>query len=473
MRTLFSSRLTPLTLLSIGLGLAPLACDSSDDDGGSSADPAEFPNYTCADVEGECIEIAAGDTEALQEAANSLEGGETLILAKGTYELSNQVTLRAEGITFKGQGMDDTLLDFGDQAAQSNGVDSVGDDFVIEDLTVLDAKKDGLRVEDSDGVTIRRVRATWTNEEDSNNGSYGLYPVKVSHVLVEDSEAYNSSDAGIYVGQCQHAIVRNNLASGNVAGIEIENTQFADVYGNLAEHNTAGLVMFDLPGNPVIGHDVSIHDNTIIDNNTTNFAPGGTVAAFPPGTGTVGMASRRSEIFNNTYANNDTMDVAIVSGLVIESNEDLWALSTSELVGTIEGVDLETEGDTVWNYRSDNVYVHDNTHSNTGTNPTSSGADPDFGLLLAFAYAGNDVDEILYGGIGESMFSATDPEMNSNDNAMCLAGPDGVRVANLNIEVLSQAPNFNDIFRPEPPFAPYDCDSVLSGPVVAPDMPDM
>lgn len=473
MRTLFFSRRTPLTLFAFGLGLVPFACDSSDDDGGSSADPAEFPNYTCADVEGECIEIAADDVDALQETANSLEGGETVILAKGTYALSNQVTLRAEGITFKGQGMDDTILDFGDQAAQSNGVDHVGDDFVIEDLTILDAKKDGLRVEASDGVTIRRVRATWTNEVDPNAGSYGLYPVKVQHVLLEDNEAYNSSDAGIYVGQCEHAIVRNNLASGNVAGIEIENTQFADVYGNIAENNTAGLVMFDLPGNPVIGHDVSIHDNIITDNNTTNFAPGGTVSLFPPGTGTVAMASRRAEIFNNTYANNNTLDVGIISGLAIEGNEDLWALTTDELVGTVEGVDLVTEGNTVWNYRSDNIYVHDNTHENTGTMPTSTGNDPDFGLLFAFLYGAEDVDEIVYGGIGESMFHNSDASMVSNDHAMCLAGPAGVRVANLNFEVASETVNLEDTYRPDAPFAPYDCTSVLSGPVVGPDMPDM
>ena len=49
--------------------------------------------------------------------------------------------------------------------------------------------------------------------------------------------------------------------------IEIENTQFADVYDNLAEDNSAGLLVFDLPGNPVLGRDVDIHDNQIINNN--------------------------------------------------------------------------------------------------------------------------------------------------------------------------------------------------------------
>ena len=142
-------------------------------------------------------------------------------------------------------------------------------------------------------------------------------------------------------------------------------------------------------------------------------------------------------------------------------------------MGTVEGVDLVTEGNTVWNYRSDNIYVHDNTHENTGTMPTSTGNDPDFGLLFAFLSGAEDVDEILYGGIGESMFHNSDASMVSNDHAMCLAGPSGATVANLNFEVSSETVNLADTYRPEPPFAPYDCTSVLSGPVIGPDMPDM
>lgn len=100
--------------------------------------------------------------------------------------------------------------------------------------------------------------------------------------------------------------MRNNIASGNVAGLEIEDTQHADVYGNLVEDNTGGLVIFDLPGNPIVGHDVYVHDNIVRNNNRDCFAPGGTVAAIPAGTGTFAMASRRVEIANNTHENNSS-----------------------------------------------------------------------------------------------------------------------------------------------------------------------
>ena len=62
-----------------------------------------------------------------------------------------------------------------------------------------------------------------------DNGAYGLYPVQCENVLVEESIVRGASDAGIYVGQSQSVIVRNNVAAKNVAGIEVENSYDVDV----------------------------------------------------------------------------------------------------------------------------------------------------------------------------------------------------------------------------------------------------
>jgi len=469
-----------MTISTLSLAaLAMSACASSGDgdgdgDGNEEAGDGDgdFSNLSCEDVDGECVEVAS--SEALQEAANSIEAGTTIVIGAGTFELENQVTLRGDGITVAGQGMDDTILDFGGQASQSNGIDAVGDDFAVHDLEILDAKKDGLRVEDSDGVTIQRVRVTWTNAEDETNGSYGIYPVKVQNVLIEDSEALRSSDAGIYVGQCQNAIVRNNRAAENVAGIEIENTQFADVYGNIAEDNTGGLVVFDLPGNPVIGHDISIHDNIIRHNNTTNFAPGGTVRQIPPGTGTFTLASRRVEIFNNTYEDNNVVDIAFLSGLAIESDPMVWGLSKSELVGDpdLAKLRIPEQGETVFNYTSNDLYVHDNTHMGGGQDLGGIQGTQDLGILLQVLYQWGTsgfmgADAIIYDTIGESSFDPADGGANSNDNFICVQGAPSFVSLNLTEEVLSgmTLPTLNDVYRPDAPFAPFDCDSVMSGPI--------
>ncbi len=464
--------------------LGPIACSTKDDvdDGDSDAgvDTENFPNVSCADVEGTCVEVRADQVDLLQQTTNALENDMTIVLGKGTFDLDNQVTLRgATGVTLRGQSMDLTILDFAGQAAQSNGVDSVGDNFTVRDLTILDAKKDGLRVEDSDGITIDSVRATWTNENDPENGSYGIYPVKVSHVLIQNSEAFNSSDAGIYVGQCQHAIVRDNIARGNVAGIEIENTQFADVYGNLAEDNTGGLVVFDLPGNPVVGRDIHLHDNMVLNNNRQNFAPGGVVRQIPPGTGTFAMASRRVEINNNTYDGNGVLDIALLSGFAVEPDPTVWQLDKASLVGDVAGLELVDLGDAVQNYRTDNVWLHDNSHSNVGTNSAGVTEVQELGLLLVAAYGATPIDGLIYDGFSESMFSATDGTMVSNDNSICIENETGTGMVNLNlpgslaIVEMGSFPTLADFYRPAAPYAPYDCSGFsYGGPVIPPDMAD-
>src|SRR3546814_1386139 len=91
----------------------------------------------------------------------------------------------------------------------------------------------------------------WTGGPSTDNGAYGLYPVQVDNVLIEDSVVKGASDAGIYVGQSTNIIVRNNRAEGNVAGIEIENSTGADVYGNTTTGKTGGILVFKIGRAPV------------------------------------------------------------------------------------------------------------------------------------------------------------------------------------------------------------------------------
>lgn len=441
------------------------------------ADP-DFATLSCGD-DPMCVEVRPGDVDGLLETVNSLDDDMTVILGEGRWELDNQVTIRgADGIRLVGQGMNTSVLSLTGVQNQVNGVDVIGDRFTIENLTIEDAPKDGLRIEDSDHIVIRGVKAIWTNGPSSSNGAYGLYPVKSDHVLLEDSEAWYSADAGIYVGQCQHAIIRNNLASGNVAGIEIENTQYADVYGNTAEDNTGGLLIFDLPGNPIAGRDIDVHDNIVRNNNRDNFAPGGTVAAIPAGTGTFAMASRRVHIHDNTYENNNTTDIALISGLAIEGNPAEWGVAESEMLGDWQDLGLDAIDTEVWaTFRTKEVWVHDNTHTGSGTAPDN--ADPiarELGFAVAVVYGETPVDAILYDGIGETSFSPTEASGNSNDHHICTAG---ASFAVLDLETMADRlnnldfPSVDDLYRPQAPYAPYDCTGFTDGDLVAPEMPSL
>ena len=450
---------TTLAMLAVGAGLAA-SC-------GDDARKSTFPAVDCSKITvGSCVEIDGADSAALQAAANSIGANTTIVLGAGTFAMANQLTLRSDGMHLIGQGIELTTLDFGAATTQVNGVDSIGKDFLIQDLTVRDAPKDAIRVEQSDGVVFRRIRSTWTTPSRASNGAYGIYPVKSQHVLVEDSRAENASDAGLYVGQCQHVIVRNNTVTGNVAGLEIENTQYADVYGNTAEDNTGGIVVFDLPGNPIVGRDVRLRDNTIRNNNHVNFASGGTVARIPVGTGTFAMASRRVEITGNTYENNHTGDIALISGLAVEGEEAKWVLPTDSLSGRFDDLALTSpRPGTVSNFRAENILVANNHHAGSGTMPDPG--DPlHLGLLFLAAYGTSPVDNVLYDAIGEGPHT----DAPTNKNHMCVAGNTAGTFASLYLA--EQTPTaLVPFFRPPPPFAPYDCTALAGGPVAEVTLP--
>lgn len=452
-----------LTLLALGavcyVGCGDNAGKPAPDGG---ADP-KFATNSCASVHAaQCMQVT--DATELQTVANSIGTSTTIVLGSGTFMMSDALTIRTPGVHIIGQGIDVTVLDFSAEAVQSNGVDAVGDDFLIQDLTVRDAKVDGIRVESSIGVVYRRIRATWTTPSSTSNGAYGIYPVKSQNVLVEDSRAENASDSGLYVGQCQHVIVRNNVVTGNVAGLEIENTEFAEVYGNTAEDNTGGIVVFDLPGNPIIGRDVWLHDNMIRNNNHENFGVRGTtVADIPSGTGTFAMASRRVQITNNTYANNNTGDIALISGLVIEHEPANWAVPVASLTGTyqdLQGLPKSDDGTMIMNYRSQDIVVSGNHHSGSGTKPDTDNALM-IGQLFAAYYApkGLAVDNVLYDAVGEA-FSPTDVALNSNNNNMCIGGNTDGTFASFDLPEQGPDTPLVPFFRPAAPFKPYDCTSI-------------
>lgn len=260
----------------------------------------------------------AVDTEFQKRTQESLilaKPGSVIELPEGRYHLDRSLSLSVENVTIRGKGMDKTILSFKGQKSGAEGLLATAHGLTLEDLAIEDTKGDALKINGANNVTIRRVRTEWTNGPNEKNGSYGIYPVQCKNVLVEDSVAIGASDAGIYIGQSSHIIIRRNRAEFNVAGIEIENSQFADVYDNKVTNNTGGILVFDLPDLPVKGgKNTRVFKNQVFANNTDNFAPKGNIVAMvPTGTGVMVMANDNVEVFENTIKDHGTTNVAIVS----------------------------------------------------------------------------------------------------------------------------------------------------------------
>lgn len=273
-------------------------------------------------------EIELSVEDRLMEQLIDAKPGDVIEIPEGTFSFSRGLSLTADGVTIRGQGMDKTVLSFADQIAGAEGLLVTASDFLIEDLAIEDAKGDGLKVNEGDNITIRRVRAEWTGGPKTENGAYGIYPVQTTNVLIEDTVTIGASDAGLYVGQSKDVIVRRNRAEYNVAGIEIENTVNADVYDNIATNNTGGILVFNMPQLQQVGGATRVYNNRVISNNVGNFGhPGTPVASVPAGTGVIVNSNDRVEIFDNEITDNNTGNI-IISSLYTTGYSESSASST-------------------------------------------------------------------------------------------------------------------------------------------------
>ncbi len=324
--------------------------------------------------------------------------------SEGYFELTSGIQISGtEDILIKGQGMDKTVLSFKNSQSQEGVLATTVRGITVEDLTVLDSPGDAFKLQGVDHGTLRRVRAFWssgrnlanedpvtaenyqtklhvactdparhnpdnpnpaetdTTSPDYNvsklSGRYGIYPVNSQNILVEDSEAVGASDAGIYVGQTDNAIIRNSRAAFNVFGFEIENVRSGEYEGNLAECNTGGFLVYDLDGLTRYGSRTRMYRNVARNNNTYNFAePGSIVSNVPRGVGMITLGYDKIDIFDNVFEDNGTAGI-------VHTSYKLFGVPGDRRL------DLYSEGVHMWN----------NTFRNNGNDLPQ----PDYATILA------------------------------------------------------------------------------------------
>src|SRR5688572_21035706 len=349
--------------------------------------------------------------------------GAVIEIPEGRFQLNMALWMDGKkGITIKGKGLDKTILSFKDQLAGAEGIKITNSsDITLQDFTVQDSKGDLIKAQMVDGLVLKNIKAEWTGEPSKDNGAYALYPVQCKNVLIDSCVAIGASDAGIYVGQSQHVIVRNSKAYNNVAGIEIENTLYADVYNNEATENTGGILIFDLPNliQKKGGH-VRVFDNHVHHNNYPNFAPkGNIVGKVPLGTGVMVLATNNVEIFNNRIIDNRTASTAIVSYYISE---------------------IPIKDESYYPY-PDHIFIHDNSYARKKQRTTMKGR---MGLMFRLKVRfGKNVPHIIYDGIVDDKVKNT---------AICIRNNENQTMANI-----KAANKFKGISRD---MSGYDCEGV-------------
>ena len=265
----------------------------------------------------ETITVAPGEgaQDRLQEALILAEPGDEIVLEAGRFELTDGLSLDADGVTLRGAGMYASVLDFTGQRGAGEGLLVTSDGVTLRDFAVENPQGDGIKSKGADDIVYQAIRVTWTNGPAATNGAYGIYPVESTGVLIDGCEVSGASDAGIYVGQSSKITVRNSTARANVAGIEIENSRKAIVERNYVTENTGGILVFDLPGLPVKnGGEVLVRNNLVANNTTANFAPpGNIVASVRRGTGIMVMANDTVWIGQNLIYDNPTAPIMVIA----------------------------------------------------------------------------------------------------------------------------------------------------------------
>ncbi|WP_158249284.1 parallel beta-helix domain-containing protein [Amnimonas aquatica] len=371
-------------LLAAGLVLLP-GCfggkDSSKQGGGTPR------------VDEPCIKPDAQARDKILTALFEARAGDVVELCEGKFDLPTGLLINSKsGITLKGAGMKKTILSFANSDSAEGINASHADGLVLQGFTVEDTPGNGIRIFRSDYVTVRDVSARWRDAAGrdeteagytprSDVGAYALYPVETRHVLMENCEAHGASDAGIYVGQSSDVLVRNCLATYNVAGYEFENTYRAIFEYNVATKNTGGFLIFDLPNLRQYGEKNIVRYNKAYANNTNNFAPIGNIVGLTPrGTGMLILASDQLEIYGNEITDNETLGIAMVNYGLVDNNYP----------------------DMRYDFYSEGVEIYDNTFARNGTKPqmpiAERGIASALPLILRVKNLGRGADIVWDGG---------------------------------------------------------------------------
>ncbi|NMM47208.1 parallel beta-helix domain-containing protein [Marinigracilibium pacificum] len=315
-------------------------------------------------------------------------------------------------ITIKGKGIDKTILSFKGQTDGAEGLRITNcENITLEDFTVEDAAGDNIKVMDTKNIAFRRMKVAWTGAIDEDNGAYGFYPVMCSGVLIEECESMGSSDAGLYVGQSENVVIRNNKVYQNVAGIESENSDNVEIYGNEVYDNTGGILVFNLPGLSRYGRNIKVYDNNVYSNNRNNFSvPGAIVGYVPAGTGMIILATSNVEVYNNSITDHKTAGISIVSYELIKAMDEMDSEKPedADLPAGVASFNSDYASDVNYDPYPGRIYLHNNNYDNDKWIPDLNS---DIGKLLLFK-KGFKTPDIVIDGILPDNYLADNGQVN-------------------------------------------------------------
>ncbi len=266
----------------------------------------------------------ASPCRTIQYAANLVAAGDTVLIAPGTY--AGGITVETGGtagqpITFRANGTGVVINGSGGE--RDAFFITWADYIIVEGLTIQNATRAGMRIDNSHHVTVRNCTF-------ANNGTWGLFTDFSDYTTVEDCESYGAvEEHGIYIsnssdyptirgnrlhhnngcglhmngdismggdGIISYALVEDNIiyenGAGGGSGINMDGVTHSLIRNNLLYDNHAsGISIYQIDGGS------GSHDNRVL-NNTIVMASNGRWGINIPGTG-----DTNNKLFNNIIYN--------------------------------------------------------------------------------------------------------------------------------------------------------------------------
>ncbi|MEM8862461.1 MAG: parallel beta-helix domain-containing protein, partial [Chloroflexota bacterium] len=285
--------------------------------GRAVSDALNRDKSTSSQEDREPMTITADPNLPLQYAIDAAQPGDTVLIPYSIY--NERLVVDISDLTIHGiPNEDGDYPIFDGQNKLPEAVIASGNNFEIAYLTARNFTDNGFLVE---GVTDLHMHHL--NSHDT--GTYGIYPVKSTNVIVEYVVASGVNDAAIYAGQTENVVVRYCETYDSVIGVEIENTINGDVHDCYIHGNSLGILYVVLPNlTSKVSRIGKVYNNVVEDNNRFNDGPAGsTVADVPPGTGLLIFGSDNIEVYDNKFTGNKTTGTAVFSLTTLFSADEL------------------------------------------------------------------------------------------------------------------------------------------------------
>src|SRR5215212_3737455 len=260
-------------------------------------------------------------TTTIQAAVDAANPGDTVRVPPGIYH--ENVLVAKDNITIKGQS--GAILD-GTGLPGNSGITvrSPSPSARINGFRVT-----GLQIQNYSRNGVILIRVDNYQIEDGkyiNNEEYGIFPIRSSHGLIRANQVSGSNDTGIYIGQSQDAVIKDNYVSDCTVGIEVEVSSTIIVKDNRATGNTIGMTAVVLPGlSLTVTTDIQIIDNTFDSNNRANPVtdPTDILSQLPSGSGLLIFGADHVMVKDNRVVGNNSVGIAVAQLSPVLASLDL------------------------------------------------------------------------------------------------------------------------------------------------------